>query len=334
MSEWERSQIIIPLQKKLATVDFLAELLGLSVSGEFILPLFSTLYWCLDAHKCNAGIWLVPVSEIANGLIKWLFRRGRPGWVDSRVRILTWTAEYSFPSSHAQLAFVLAQFFINSSRHPQAVTKTPAGLAYAYAASVALSRVHAGVHYPSDVLVGSLWGLGTAQLYERLLPMLLAADPGTARGRLAALSAPVIVAAALVLVRYRAAYRARQATPDPPEWRENALKGKHGKKHSDLDPVNEPIGLYTGMLGVMFGLAIGQSLKHLLPHLPYPPNARAAVLRAVLGNIGLIGLFEGIAAMTPKKPISVYTALRFLKYAMVPVYILLLAPVCFLKVGV
>ena len=87
MSEWERSQIIIPLQKKLATVDFLAELLGLSVSGEFILPLFSTLYWCLDAHKCNAGIWLVPVSEIANGLIKWLFRRGRPGWVDSRVRI-------------------------------------------------------------------------------------------------------------------------------------------------------------------------------------------------------------------------------------------------------
>ena len=57
-------------------------------------------------------------------------------------------------------------------------------------------------------------------------------------------------------------------------------------------------------------------------------------LRCVVGNIGLLVCFEGIAALTPKRPLALYSTLRFVKYAIVPVYILQLAPCAFEHVGI
>ena len=77
LSEWERRVIVQPLQK-LRQLDLISTLLGWSVMGESLLVLFACLYWALDQYKCVAGIWLVPISEVANGCIKWLTRRPRP----------------------------------------------------------------------------------------------------------------------------------------------------------------------------------------------------------------------------------------------------------------
>ena len=266
---------------------------------------------CLDEHKCLAGIWLVPISEIANGMVKWAVRRARPAWEDSRVRQLVWSAEFSFPSSHAQLAFVLADFFVRASSHPHARTGSPGWPAYAYAAAVALSRVHAGVHYPSDVVVGSAWGLATSALYDRMLPALMRWAPRSGVGQLAALSLPGLAAAFAVLHGYRRVRASFGAVPAA--WRSNICKGKYAER--ELDPCHEPLGLYTGMLGVLAGLAVGSTLRHQLAPLAYPASWRQGALRALLGNVGLMLMFEGIAAATPRKPVHVYTTLRFLKCA-------------------
>ena len=114
ISVLERERLILPLQR-LRALDVPSGLLGYSVQGEAILPVFACLYWCLDQHKCIAGIWLVPINEIANGCIKWLVGRARPGWVDPRVRMLAWSDEFSFPSSHAQLAAAVMHFFVAAS---------------------------------------------------------------------------------------------------------------------------------------------------------------------------------------------------------------------------
>ena len=58
---------------------------------------------CVDQHKCVCGIWLVPLNEIANGIVKWCTRRGRPAWDDPRVKLHSFSSEFSFPSSHAQV---------------------------------------------------------------------------------------------------------------------------------------------------------------------------------------------------------------------------------------
>ncbi|EOD36194.1 hypothetical protein EMIHUDRAFT_226803 [Emiliania huxleyi CCMP1516] len=293
LSRFEIRHVTLPLQRYRA-LDVPSQVLGHSVSGEAMLPLFASLYWCLDQHKCFCGIWLVPLSEMANGVVKWLTRRGRPAWVDERVVMHQWSSEFSFPSSHSQLAAAVMTWLVLSSAHAEAATSTPALPSAAYALLVAASRVHVGLHFPSDVAVGLLWGALSAAAYAHI-------------GR-------------------------------------------------ELDPRGVPHGNYMGMLGVLAGLAVGGAFKHLFP-LHYPGSGASAFVRAVVGNGGcaaaprrsplrhaqdasstrpaggLLALFEGIGAATPRQPLRLYAALRFLKYWLVPVYILLLAPYAFVRLG-
>ena len=68
----------------------------------------------------------------------------------------------SFPSGHAAAAFAFATWV--AAEVPQATA--PLGIA---AAVVAYSRVHTGVHYPGDVIAGSLVGGGIAPIAVTLL---------------------------------------------------------------------------------------------------------------------------------------------------------------------
>ena len=328
-SEWERDTIILPLQS-LRKFDIPTKLLGWSVQGESLLVLFACLYWAVDQYKCYAGIWLVPVSEVANGLIKWVTQRPRPLWEDERVQTRGWSSEYSFPSSHSQLAMALATFFVLGSAHEQAVTSTSAMIAFPLALCVGLSRIHAGLHYPSDVAVGWFLGALTAAAYCAALPTLLSISAALSFGtRAAALCVPTLLTAAALVATFRAV-RATHA-PLADAWRRNASRGKYAKR--ELDPLNVPFGAYMGMVGVLAGLSTGESLMHRYP-LPYPASASHAALRCVVGNIGLLVCFEGIAALTPKRPLALYSTLRFVKYAIVPVYILQLAPCAFEHFGI
>jgi undecaprenyl-diphosphatase len=68
----------------------------------------------------------------------------------------------SFPSGHSASAFAFAQ----------GVSSVAPGLSvplHAAAAAVAYSRVHTGVHYPGDVVAGSLIGIVTGGTVGRLL---------------------------------------------------------------------------------------------------------------------------------------------------------------------
>ena len=65
----------------------------------------------------------------------------------------------SFPSGHTSLAFAMATSL--SVTYPKWYYIAPS---FAYAGTVAYSRMYLGVHYPSDVLVGALVGSGSALL--------------------------------------------------------------------------------------------------------------------------------------------------------------------------
>ena len=103
-----------------------------------------------------ASLWLltaVVLSSGATSLIKQIVGRVRP------CDALAWCAAinipspggHSFPSGHAAGSFAFAAF---------AAVRVPRWSAPAliYAAIVAWSRCVLGVHYPSDVLIGSLLG--------------------------------------------------------------------------------------------------------------------------------------------------------------------------------
>lgn len=68
----------------------------------------------------------------------------------------------SFPSGHAAVSAALVTSWGLS--HPEWYVVGPGAL---WAAGVSLSRLHLGVHYPSDVLAGTVLGVGVAILVHQ-----------------------------------------------------------------------------------------------------------------------------------------------------------------------
>ena len=65
----------------------------------------------------------------------------------------------SFPSGHTSTAFTMATSL--SLEYPKWYIIVPS---YTYASVVGYSRLHLGVHYPSDVLIGAVIGTGSAYI--------------------------------------------------------------------------------------------------------------------------------------------------------------------------
>ena len=74
----------------------------------------------------------------------------------------------SFPSGHTSSAFATATSL--SLAYPKWYIIVPS---YAWAGTVGYSRMHLGVHYPSDVLAGALIGSGCAYLTFKVNQKLL-----------------------------------------------------------------------------------------------------------------------------------------------------------------
>ena len=115
-----------------------------------------------------AGEGLVSIavtSSVVNLALKRVGRRKRPDRAGEKVplaRHVRMPTSLSFPSGHSAAAFAFATGVGN--RLP--VVAVPL---HAMAGVVAYSRVHTGVHHPSDVVVGSVLGTVLAQLTTRAL---------------------------------------------------------------------------------------------------------------------------------------------------------------------
>jgi len=118
-------------------------------------------------------------SAVINGPAKMLFRRRRPPLLAVPLHRQAWraTRTSSFPSGHSASA---AAFAAGVATEMPALA-VPLGLT---AAAVGYSRVHTGVHYPGDVIVGAALGVGLARATTRLWPV-APHEPACARPHLA-----------------------------------------------------------------------------------------------------------------------------------------------------
>lgn len=105
---------------------------------------------------------LVASTAVMVGM-KWGIGRDRPFITYPELEKLAPAGSPAFPSGHTSIAFSTATSL--TIAYPKWYVYVPAFL---WASSVGYSRMHLGVHYPSDVFVGAILGAGSAFLSSYL----------------------------------------------------------------------------------------------------------------------------------------------------------------------
>ncbi len=286
---------------------------------EFFLAVAPAVYWCLDtALGLRLGLLLM-VSAGLNSAVKLAFHTPRPYWHDPRVSALTTETSFGIPSGHSQNAVVVW------GRLATYINKSWAWiLALALMFFIGLSRLYLGVHFPSDVLSG--WLLGALILWAAIKW-----EPGLVQwlrqiGPTGQLLAALGVSLALILL----SWSARQVLGSwtfPAEWADNIRIALPGKELPNPLDLSGPIS--NG--GAFFGLAAGAIL--LAGRGGY--QARGAwwqlLARYLIGLVGVLVLWRGLDLVFPEGENLIAAALRYLRYALVGVWVTGLAPLVFIR---
>jgi membrane-associated phospholipid phosphatase len=129
------------------------------------LSIFGAGLYNRDAALQRKGLVAGAGVLLANGLslsLKYSIHRRRPFVVYDDIQQAGHAGPYSFPSGHTTSAFATATSLCLA--FPKWYVIAPACL---WAGLVGYSRMHLGVHFPSDVLAGILIGVGSSLLcYE------------------------------------------------------------------------------------------------------------------------------------------------------------------------
>ncbi|MGH2522733.1 MAG: phosphatase PAP2 family protein, partial [Anaerolineales bacterium] len=192
---------------------------------------------------------------------------------------------------------------------------------------ISFSRVYLGVHFPTDVVAGWLFGalvLWAFLIWER---------PVTAWLRGLGLWQQIGLAFAVSLV-YLALVAGVSAilvgSPDPDDWARTAASASPppaGQAAIDPRNPNSPVNSAGLLFGMGAGLALAARSARFDPRGPWPKR----VARFVLGLVGVLILWRGLGIIFPREPFWLAMVLRYLRYALVVLWALYLAPWVFLK---
>jgi len=132
-----------------------------------------------DRRRWGMVLFLAILVEwgLIDGLLKPFFARPRPFVELGLVGWDRWisASSFSFPSGHAGVSFVSAVILGH-------VFSAQRMWFYGLASWVALSRVHLGVHYPSDILAGAFFGILVGLFAIRIGPGFFVKGQGAERG--------------------------------------------------------------------------------------------------------------------------------------------------------
>lgn len=139
---------------------------GITVLAEetVLVLVLAVLFFAFDKAAAKRLLFITMASMTLNGVVKNLVQRPRPFEVGAVSGVRTDTATgFSFPSGHTQN---LATW---STAGAWMLRRTWAWILSAVLiAAVAVSRMFLGAHYPSDVLVGAVLGVGLSMLGSAL----------------------------------------------------------------------------------------------------------------------------------------------------------------------
>ena len=225
------------------------------------------IFWCVDKRRGYYVLSVGFLGTLANQFLKLACRVPRPWVQDPSFTVLEGAKEaatgYSFPSGHSQSAVGTFGAIAYTAKN-----KWVRRLCIAVAVLVPVSRTYIGVHFLSDVLVGS----GMAMLFVGLLHPVVCGNDGKHIPKLLAVLSCLCVAYLIYV----------EAWPFP----------------SDLDAHNLESAIknaYT-LTGCMAGLLIVYYVDEEKLHFPVKAVWWAQMIKVGLGLILVLAVKEGLRA--------------------------------------
>ncbi len=151
-------------------LDFLMPKITALGNGGAIWILASLALVCTKKYRVNGVIMLIGLGVgalVGNIILKPLIARPRPCWINETVSLLiSIPRDYSFPSGHT-LSSVIGAVFLTVANRKFGFIAIP------LAALIAFSRLYLYVHFPSDILAGSVLGIVIAYILWKILNPIL-----------------------------------------------------------------------------------------------------------------------------------------------------------------
>jgi len=288
---------------------------------EFYILIMPLLFWCINSLMgIRAGVMLL-ISGGIKDFLKVIIHTPRPYWIDTRVKAFSTESSFGMPSGHSMDAASIWGV-IAASQKRRWVT----WLAIVLIFLIGLSRIYLGVHFLHDVLSG--WLLGGMILWGYL-----AAEKPVARWlNQQKLSTQIILAFLFSLALIGLALLARLLISGwqmPAAWSENAFAV------SEVFPDPRNISGSVTLAGVAFGFLGGLAWwikKYGMPQVG--KKTYRLILRYLLGMAGLAILYVGLKLVLPEEPELLGNILRFIRYALVGIWVTAGAPLLFRKLKV
>jgi membrane-associated phospholipid phosphatase len=287
---------------------------------EFFLLALPIVYWSVNA---DAGLRVGMILLISGGLndtLKLVFHGPRPYWLSTQVKALAPETSFGIPSGHAQIAASLWGLGASLVRRPWAW-----GAAVFVIFMIGLSRLYLAAHFPHDVLAGWIAGSLVLLIFLRGWDAVAAwakkKSPGEQVGWAFTLSMAMLASGAVALVSWNGWVL-------PADWTANA-------RQAGANPLPGPVtlnGIVTfaaALFGMLAGLAWMDSKGGYVAN----GSLRRRIGRLLPGLAGLLIIYLGLRAIFPHGDTLGSYALRYLRFALIGLWISAGAPWLFMKLN-
>ena len=289
---------------------------------EFYLLIMPVLLWSIDyAMGLRLGVMLM-LSGSLNTFLKFGFHQPRPYWVSAEIENLTSPmGSFGLPSGHSQNAASVFGLLVGLTKR-----KWLKGLLIFTIVMIAFSRLFLGVHSIQDILLGLLVGTMLLWIFLKLEQRLVVFYRGKKpwlRVGIAFLISVVLTSAGFLIVYLHSEFQL------PTVWVNNAHMAH---PQVEITPLSMD-GLVT-TTATLFGLIVGGIwVRETGGYKANKGNFLQHVLRFLLGLAGVLMLWQGLGKVFPRTEDILGYCLRYIRYALVGLWISAIAPIIFMRLG-